>query len=265
MTSGGKLADKVALITGSTRNIGLAIARRLESDGALVAVNGPTAEETRTAVDNLAAQGLQVLAAPGDVSNPDAVAAMIESVITTAGGIDILVNNAALPTLGRVPLWDLGVDDWDRAFAINARGVFLCSITAARWMRDHPADGRAIVNISSIGAVRAHRRAVAYDATKGAVEAATRAMALELAPLGIRVNAVAPGLVSGDRFDDLPARERDVRAALVPLNRAATGAEVAACVSFLSSADAAYVTGHVLAVDGGLSCQSRPPGLDRAV
>ena len=118
------------------------------------------------------------------------------------------------------------------------------------------------MHVSSVGATRAHRHAVAYDASKGAVEAATRSMALELAPLGVRVNAVAPGLVATDRFAALPERERRKRAATVPLGRAATCDEVAACVSFLCSADAAYVTGHVLTVDGGLIAQARPADAD---
>lgn len=262
MTEPGRLSGRVALVTGSTRNIGLAIARRLASEGAVVAVNGPGAEETDTAAAQLADAGTTAFAAPGDVADAAQVETLIRSVADRAGGLDLLVNNAALPTVGRVPMLDVDPAEWNRVLAVNATGVFLCSAAAARWMRDHPGDGRAIVNVSSIGAQRAHRYALAYDASKGAVESATRAMALELAPLGIRVNAVAPGLVSGDRFDGLPTHEQQARTAVVPLGRAATAADVAACVSFLCSDDAAYVTGHVLAVDGGLSAQSRPPGLD---
>lgn len=262
MTVTSRLSGRVALVTGSTRNIGLAIVERLAAEGAVVAVNGPSADETAAAVEHCTSAGVDAVSAPGDVADADAVDALIRSVTARTGGLDLLVNNAALPTVGRVSMFDLDVDTWDRSFAVNVRGMFLCTAAAARWMRDHPAPGRAIVNVSSVGATRAHRHALAYDASKGAVEAATRAMALELAPRGIRVNAVAPGLVSGDRFDDLPVREQRARTAIVPLERAATGGEVAACVSFLCSADAGYVTGHVLAVDGGLGCQSRPPGFD---
>lgn len=262
MTATGPLRGRVALVTGSTRNIGLAIAARLGHDGAMVAINGPTAGETAQAAATLRADGITVLEAPGDVSDPAQVHGLVAAVITAAGTLDLVVNNAAVPTLGRVPMLELDIEAWDRTFAVNARGLFLCSQAAARWMRDHPAPGRALVHVSSVGAARAHRNALAYDASKGAVEAATRAMALELAPFDIRVNAVAPGLVSGDRFDTLPASEQRARTAVVPLGRAATGAEIAACVAFLCAPDAAYVTGHVLTVDGGLACQSRPPGFD---
>ncbi|RKN51188.1 SDR family NAD(P)-dependent oxidoreductase [Micromonospora endolithica] len=250
-----RLAGRVALVTGGGRNIGLAIARRLAADGAIVAVNGPDPEELAAAVADL---GADAMAAPGDVSDPAAVAALTRAVTDRHGRIDVLVNNAAVPMSGRVPLRDLTLADWDHSFAVNARGVFLCTVAAARVM---PAGG-SVVNISSIGATRAHRHAIAYDATKGAVEAATRAIALDLAPRGIRVNAVAPGAIANDRFDALDRATQRRRAAPIPLGRVGTGDDVAAVVSFLASPDAAYVTGQVITVDGGLSVQARPPGID---
>ncbi|MGN9809146.1 SDR family NAD(P)-dependent oxidoreductase [Micromonospora sp. BQ11] len=250
-----RLAGKVALVTGAGRNIGRDIARRLAADGATVAVNGPDPDEAAAAAADLPHGAYAV---PADVSDAEAVRAMVAAVLDRSGRLDVLVNNAAVPMTGRGDLFDLDPADWDRAFAVNARGVFLCAVAAARVMRP----GSSIVTISSIGATRAHRRAVAYDATKGAVEAATRAIALELAPRGIRVNAVAPGAIANDRFAALDPAAQRARAAPVPLGRVGTGADVAAAVSFLASADADYVTGQVLTVDGGLSVQARPPGTD---
>ncbi|WP_205856857.1 SDR family NAD(P)-dependent oxidoreductase, partial [Phytoactinopolyspora endophytica] len=192
---------RVALVTGAGRNIGLAIAERLGRDGAVVAVNGPDAGELDDAVAHLVTAGVTATAAPADVSDRDQVDAMVRDVVARHGRLDVLVNNASVPMVGRVPLLELDPDDWERSFAVNARGMFLCTVAAARVMRA----GGAVVSISSIGATRAHRSAVAYDATKGAIEAATRAMALELAPARIRVNAVAPGAIANDRHAALPA------------------------------------------------------------
>ncbi|MEU7905825.1 glucose 1-dehydrogenase [Actinoplanes sp. NPDC049118] len=258
-----RLAGRVALVTGGARNIGLAIARRLVAEAAAVAINGPDATEAAAAAAELGETGVAA-GFPADVSDPEAVEAMVDAVVARFGRLDILVNNAATPMTGRVPLFDLDLAAWEQSFAVNARGVFLCSVAAARAMTGggtRRSDG-AIVNISSVGAVRAHRKAVAYDATKGAVEATTRAMALELAPLGLRVNAVAPGAIGNDRTAALSEAERQRRAATVPLGRIGDACDVAAAVAFLASADAAYITGQVITVDGGLTAQARPPGAD---
>ncbi|MEV5433971.1 SDR family oxidoreductase [Streptomyces sp. NPDC052701] len=257
----GRFAGLVALVTGGARNIGLAIAVRLAAEGAAVAVNGPDVQEAEAAAAALRDRGARAVACPGDVSDPAQVEACVARAVQELGGLDVLVNNAATPMLGRGHLLDLDPADWDRSFAVNARGTFLCTVAAARVM---PA-GAAIVNISSVGATRAHRSAVAYDASKGAVEATTRATALELAPLGIRVNAVAPGPVVNDRFELLDAAQKRARAQPVPLGRVGDGSDVAAAVAFLASADASFITGQVLTVDGGLAAQIRPPGTDPAL
>lgn len=254
----GRLAGRVALVTGGARNIGLAIAWRLAREGAAVAVNGPDPAEAEAAAAALRARGLTALACPGDVSDAEQVDACTARAVEGLGGLDVLVNNAAAPMLGRGPLLDLDVAAWDRSFAVNVRGTFLCTVAAARVMPS----GASVVNISSLGATRAHRAAVAYDAGKGAVDAATRAMALELAPRGIRVNAVAPGPVVNDRFALLDLDQQRDRARPVPLGRVGDGSDVAAAVAFLTSPDAAFITGQVLNVDGGLSAQLRPPGTD---
>ncbi|MHC3393247.1 SDR family NAD(P)-dependent oxidoreductase [Streptomyces lavendulocolor] len=256
--TGGRFTGRVALVTGGARNIGLAIAVRLAAEGAAIAVNGPDEQEAEAAAAALREGGARAVACPGDVSDPAQVQAFVARAVQVLGGLDVLVNNAAAAMLGRGHLLDLDPADWDRSFAVNARGTFLCTAAAARVM----SAGAAIVNISSVGATRAHRFAVAYDASKGAVEATTRATALELAPLGIRVNAVAPGPVINDRYELLNAVQKRARAQPVPLGRVGDGSDVAAAVAFLASADASYVTGQVLTVDGGLTAQIRPPGTD---
>ncbi|MGW5173913.1 SDR family NAD(P)-dependent oxidoreductase [Streptomyces sp. NPDC004082] len=254
----GRFAGKVVLVTGGARNIGLAIAERFAAEGAAVAVNSDNEQEAAAAVTALRERGYRAAACPGDVSDPAQAEDLVVRAQRELGGLDVLVNNAAVPMLGRTSLLQLDPGDWDRSFAVNTRGVFLCSTAAARLMPH----GSSMVNISSIGATRAHRGCVAYDATKGAVEAATRAIALELAPQGIRVNAVAPGSIANDRFAALSTQEQRTRAAPVPMGRVGTGEDVAGVVAFLASADAAYVTGQVITVDGGLTAQARPAGTD---
>ncbi|WP_420111455.1 SDR family NAD(P)-dependent oxidoreductase, partial [Pseudactinotalea sp.] len=166
---------------------------------------------------------------------------------------DVLVNNAAAPMLGRVPFFDLTLADWDRQFDIAARGTYLCTREAAARM----APGSSVINISSIGATKAHREAVAYDASKGAIEAFTRAAALELAPRGIRVNAIAPGAISNDRYEALDPAVQAREVTPIPMGRAGSGGEVAGVAAFLASADAAYITGQVITIDGGLTAQAR--------
>ncbi|ANZ39840.1 hypothetical protein BBK82_31135 [Lentzea guizhouensis] len=256
-----RFSGKVVLVTGGARNIGRAIALRMAQEGAAVAVNGPDADEAEATAAALREAGAQAIACPADVSDADAVDRALERAFTTLGRLDFLVNNAALPMVGRARLVDLDPDDWERSFAVNVRGVFLATAAAARLMRP----GSAVVNISSIGATRAHRGTIAYDAGKGAVEAATRAIAVDLAPAGIRVNAVAPGPIANDRFDALTPEQQRARAEPVPLGRVGTGADVAGVVAFLCSADASYVTGQVITTDGGLTAQARPAGLDPAL
>ncbi|GGM94161.1 beta-ketoacyl-ACP reductase [Lentzea pudingi] len=253
-----RFSGKVVLVTGGARNIGRAIALRMAREGAAVAVNGPDPDEAETTARELRDAGAQAVACPADVSDGEAVDRAFERVLATFGRLDFLVNNAALPMVGRARLVDLDPADWERSFAVNVRGVFLATAAAAKIMRP----GSAVVNISSIGATRAHLGTIAYDAGKGAVEAATRAIAVDLASVGIRVNAVAPGPIANDRFDALSPEQQRARAEPVPLGRVGTGADVAGVVAFLCSPDAAYITGQVITTDGGLTAQARPTGLD---
>ncbi|HIZ35856.1 MAG TPA: SDR family oxidoreductase [Candidatus Ruania gallistercoris] len=253
MTQPARFAGTRVLVTGGSRNIGRTIVERFAAEGAQVAINSVVPGEADELAAELTGAGQTAIAVPADVSDPDQVEQMLTRITEDLGGIDVLVNNAALPMMGRVPFFELSLADWDRQFAVAARGTYLCTRAAARRM----GTGGRVVNISSVGASKAHRSAVAYDATKGAIEAFTRAAALELAPYGILVNAIAPGAISNDRFQGLDPEVQAGEVAPIPLGRAGTGADVAGAIAFLASADAAYITGQVLTVDGGLTAQVR--------
>ncbi|TDE95108.1 SDR family oxidoreductase [Occultella glacieicola] len=241
------------LVTGGSRNIGRAIVERFAAEGAHVAVNGVVPGEAEDLAARLVEAGHAATAVPADVSDPDQVERMLARVDAELGGIDVLVNNAAVPLLGRVPFLELTLEQWDRQFDVAARGTYLSTHAAARRM----GPGAAVINLSSIGATKAHRSAAAYDASKGAIEAFTRAAALDLAPHGIRVNAIAPGAISNTRFQALDPSVQAREVAPIPLGHAGTGADVAGVAAFLASADAAYLTGQVITVDGGLGVQAR--------
>jgi 3-oxoacyl-[acyl-carrier protein] reductase len=198
-----------------------------------------------------------------DVSQSDPIAALFQSVLSTFGTVDVLVNNAAwaVPT---AHFLDMTEDFWDTVLRTNLKSVFLCSQHAARIMADQKKPG-SIVNISSFGALRAHREMSAYDAAKGGIESMTRAMAVDLAPWRIRANAVGPGLTATPAVTDyLPTPEQQKRLLdTVPLERLGQPSDVAAAVLFFASDDASYVTGQILYVDGGVVAQLRPAVMER--
>jgi 3-oxoacyl-[acyl-carrier protein] reductase len=244
----------VALVTGAGRGIGAAVARRLAAEGAAVAVNDIDPEAARGCADEIG--GLAVAA---DVSSPEDVDRLFEEVDAAHGRLDILVNNAGL--IGQTRHF-LEADEewWRRLIDTNLGGVFNCSSRAARVMARN--GGGAIVSSSSGGATRAHRGEAAYDASKGGIEALTRAMALDLAPYGIRVNAVAPGSINVAPAGSVPDETLAERGASIPLGRVGTPDDLAATYAFLVSDEAAYITGVVIAVDGGMVAQQRNPQVD---
>ena len=245
----GRLAGCLALVTGGGRGIGRAISLALAAEGADVAVAFRTdrecAEETVAAIQ---AAGRRALAVQADCTEPASADAMIGTVTGAWGRLDLLVNNAG--ERGRSPLLDLDPADWDRVVTVNLRGVFLAATAGARAMR--AAGGGAIVNIAGASAHRSYPWAGAYGPSKAAVVSLTKQMALEWAEYGIRVNGVSPGPIR-EPGTGWEAEEPGLvkQAARIPLRRVGTPADVGAAVVYLASADAAYVTGHMLLVDGG--------------
>ncbi|HEY6055552.1 MAG TPA: SDR family NAD(P)-dependent oxidoreductase, partial [Gaiellaceae bacterium] len=206
----GRLDRKVAVITGAGHGIGRGIAERFADEGALVVVND--VDETRAA-EVAAAIGDAAVAVAADVSRSADVDRLFDTAIKTFRGVDVLVNNAGLIDVERHFL-EADEEWWDRVLDVNLKGQFLCALRAAQWMARH--GGGSMINLSSGGARAAHRGMVAYDASKGGSEALTRALALDLAPYGIRAVAIVPGLI---RHEGQSADSVRAAADTVPLAR----------------------------------------------
>ncbi len=244
-------ADKVAVVTGSSRGIGKGIAMRLAREGMKVVINARTQEAVEATTAELRDAGAEALPVPADVSHTEGVNALFDETLRAFGTVDLLVNNAA--SLKRVPFFDVTDSLLDQQLAANVRGPFMCAYRAAEAMRESGAGN--IIHISSVGGLRAHWTGLPYDVTKGAIDAMTRAMALELADYGIRVNAVAPGATRTERHDTLDQGRIQEFVQRVPLRRIGLPLEMGAAVAFLASPDADYITGQVIYVDGGLTVQ----------
>jgi NAD(P)-dependent dehydrogenase (short-subunit alcohol dehydrogenase family) len=257
MTDSARLAGRVALVTGGGRGLGRAVAERFVHEGARVAIADIDGELAREAAAALGEGGLGIQC---DVSRADDVEQAFDACLERFGRLDILVNNAAV--VGPAVKHFLEVDEptWDLVLDANLKGHYLCTLRAARHMVEQGAGD--IINTSSGGASRAHRGMVAYDAAKGGVEAFTRAVALDLAPYGVRCVCIVPGLMETAQAG--PAAEERARAtaATVPLGRQGTGADIAGAAVFLASEDASYVTGSCLYVDGGVLVQQRSPEVE---
>ncbi len=248
----GRLDGRVAVVTGGGRNIGRAIGERLAADGARVAL-----ADIEQAEETAAEMGGETIGVRTDVSSSADVDHLFDTVLERFGTVDILVNNAA-KVVGAVRHFLEADDEWWRGIIdVNLTGHFLCAHRAAKIMA--PKGKGVIVNTSSGGATRAHRGMTAYDASKGGIEALTRALALDLAPYGIRSVCVVPGFVSQHFQTD---ERLAASAATVPLGRVGTPADVANAVAFLVSDDAAYIDGITLPVDGAVLVQQRPPQVE---
>jgi NAD(P)-dependent dehydrogenase (short-subunit alcohol dehydrogenase family) len=241
-----KLENKVAVVTGGASGIGRAIAERFAAEGGRVIVADVDAAAVLRVADGL---GPDALGIGLDVADPAGVEAMAERVVSIYGRIDVLINSAGI---GRdIPFLDTPVEVLDRIYAINLKGSFLCGQSAARRMI-RAGTGGVIINIASVSGLCGNIGRSAYGASKGAVITLTQVMAVELAEHGIRVNAIAPGPVETPLVSAMHTAEaRSKWLASVPQRRYGEPAEIAAGALYLASSEAGYVTGHILAVDGG--------------
>ncbi len=253
-----RFQGKSVIVTGSAHGIGEAIARRFAAEGAGVLIADlDEAAAVLTAAEIVAAGG-SANAMRVDVKSSDDINAMVAATVETYGKVDVLVNNAGDVTISR---HFLESDEawWDHFIDTNLKSQYLACRAVAPLMA--AAGGGCIINMSSGGATRSHRGMVAYDASKGGVEALTRGLALDLAPYGIRVNALVPGLIVTRPEHAEPIADKR-RADTVPMGRGGTPQDLAGPAAFLASADAAYMTGSCLVVDGGVLVQQRSPQVE---
>ena len=239
-------AQRVALVTGADTGIGWAIALRLQRDGfALAFHTHEEDDEARGRFEEIAGRGRADWVV-GDVSDTKTCERLVAESLERLGRVDVLVNNAGVSSAK--PALELGADDFDRIFAVDVRGAFLLSLHAARWMKEH--GGGAIVNNTSIHEHVPRPGFALYSAAKAALGMLTRALALELGPHGIRVNAVAPGAIATERnveADDLTPE--------IPLGRPGRPDEIASVVAFLVGDESSYMSGASVLVDGAAAQQ----------
>ncbi len=242
------LAGRRAVVTGAGRGIGRAIAVRLATNGAAVLASDVDARAADSVAEEIRGLGFRAVAAAADVSEWEAVVAMVEAARSELGGLEILVNSAGI--IRRGSLGSMSLDDWHRVIAVNLTGTFYCCKAAAPLLLE--AGWGRIINITSIaGKMGDITSAPGYGPSKAGVIALTQSLARELAPSGITVNAVAPHAVLTEMSAEWPPEKRAAIVAGIPLGRLATADEVAAAVAFLASDEAGFITGETLDVNGG--------------
>ncbi len=243
------LAGKVAVVTGGTRGIGLAVAAWMLEHGASVVVSGRDADRLNLAVKELGRDGAPVAGLAADAGRREDADRLVELARERFGRLDVLVNNAGITRDGLVIR--MKDEDWDRVLETNLKGAFLMTRAAAKAMVRAKRGGR-IINVASTAGAMGNAGQANYSAAKAGLIGLTKATARELAHWGILVNAVAPGLIETDMAAALPADARLALLEQVPLKRIGTAREVAEMVGFLAGDGAAYVTGQVFHVNGGL-------------
>jgi 3-oxoacyl-[acyl-carrier protein] reductase len=243
-----KLNGKVAIVTGGSRGIGAATARRLAAEGAKVVVNyTQSARAADQVMNEIRKDGGEATAVRADVSRRDDVASLVATTVEHYGGVDILVNNAAVLT--PAPLAEITDDQLDRQFDVNVKGALYATQAVVPAFRN----GGRVVNVSSIVAEAPLPGSAVYAASKAALESITRTFAAELAPRGVTVNAVAPGTTATDMYDSIASAEFQERAlARTPLGRLGRPEDIADVIAFIASDDARWITGQVINASGGL-------------
>ena len=256
-----KLKDKVALVTGAASGIGLATAALFGQEGAKVMCADLNADGAERVARQIADSGGEAASTQADVSRAADVERMVQETVERWGRLDVLVNNAGIYFI--LPLTQVPEEEWDRLINVNLKGVFLgCKYAIPEMVKG---GGGAIVNTASIAGLRGSANWTTYCASKGGVVQLTKAVAMEVARLKVRVNCVCPGIIDTGMFDqavDMVAADRDELAATIgemhPMGRIGRPEEVAAAILFLASEEASFITGVPLSVDGGLWAGSAP-------
>lgn len=244
------LKGKTAIITGSGRGIGKAIALAMAQQGAKIVINDVNMESAHEVVAEIEAMGRQAIAIKADVTAEKQVEAMIRACIDRFGKLDILVNNAGI--IQTVPVTEINGQDWDRVMEVNLKGVFLCCKAALTPMKAQRSG--KIVNIASVAGKRGGGLLgnSCYSASKGGVIAFTKSVARESGPFGINVNAVTPAFTDTEMTRSIDPEKRELIIKMLPLGRVGQPSDIAGAVCFLASSMSDYMTGEIMDVDGGL-------------
>lgn len=260
MPRNDKLQGKRALVTGSGTGLGREIALEFAREGADVVLHySKSAKGARSAVEEIQAMGRRATAFPADLSEVPACFDLVDKAVEFLGGIDILMNNAGI-TVSHSFL-EVTPEDFDLLYSVNVRGEFFCAQRAAKYMLEQENKG-VIINMTSIHGCSGFAYHSVYDGTKGAIWAWTRELAVELAPLGIRVNGIAPGwIVVESHYRQIRNFDPDAVAKqmMVPRQRLGTPVEVAKACVYLASEDSDYMVGHVMIIDGGAAAKTSLP------
>jgi 3-oxoacyl-[acyl-carrier protein] reductase len=242
------LSDKVAVVTGASRGIGRSLAIALAANGAKVVASARNAEALDTLIAEIKAQGGDALAIVGDVAIEDDANNLVKQAVATYGRVDIFINNAGITRDGL--LLRMKSADWDAVLDTNLKGAFLCTRAVAKVMSKQRS-GR-IINISSVVGEMGNAGQANYCASKAGLLGLTKSVARELARRNVTVNAITPGFIVTDMTEDMTDKAREAMTAQIPLGRLGAAEDVAGAVLFLASDQAAYITGQVLGVNGGM-------------